>query len=837
MRMEFFRQIFGATGSLAIARAQMHTVFWKARSLFSRLAFRVDRFSSTVKKDVETLSYTRSIYRELLSISLKGIIAACVFVIIVETVEHFAAPAIAEITPNWIVLSPENSEFLSIVGQIGAVFLGIYFATFGIILSSSYSQIRSDVVDLILREKVNNVYSSYLINLTILCLISIGLSYLGYETGYTIFFTVLLGGLVAILCIFELGKRLFLFFDVSRLVDAEILPEVTRLIGEVSNSGRRSIHLDAHRQKVVEQRLSTLRYLSFNSSNALGQSSKPNRKVDRAFAGLLIYYAEERPKIPAESYWFKRTPKHPEWFFESDSSTSMALETDMHLFPKEEIDERWFEDALLDGLLASFRQSLELEDYSAAYSTLQYAQSANEAIATLLLADEGISFLKRFSDLTSNHEIAPELPLDGKKGKPDIQEISLHLGLTQASYMFAYEYLRSAILFAEKLQNLSNGINWAKPDFSGFPAPVLVRLQNTKARIAFERLVEGRPLMPVGYITQLIAKEFTTALKDGLEAVIQEMRRTTTEAVRSRISDKREHLATPILLSSFRSATQFAGFMDHLGSALESAYALEVYPEYEITKIDTTAMREEFLTLRSDLLDQLCSMPIIGFLASDLGKAEELPDYFGQSYFLLAEECYRACRENDPRRFKKLFLAFGILAQIAFSRFEDKKGKVSDEYFLSLLGTIAEDMLALTGYAIAFGELHESDDFKSEADKVWESLLANAKDRQGYLRWIIAISSALRESFYAGPRNIIRTRWSMGLNHVLRDQGFDDGMSYDYGAKQHPSAVIRCIAGIGMSRPSEAAIFLLLLEKVEGDFELPRAVADFKASFEREAER
>lgn len=835
--MQILRRILGVSGSLAIARAQTNTAFWRTRALFSKVAFQADRFSSSLKKDAEKLSYTRSVYRELLSISIKGIAAACLFVFAVEAVEHFAAPVIAHHTPNWIVLSPTSSDFLSIVGQIGAIFLGIYFATFGIILSSSYSQIRSDVVDLILREKVNNIYSSYLINLTILCLISIALGYLGYETGYTIFFTVLLGGLVAILCIFELGKRLFLFFDVSRLVDAEILPEVTQLISEASSSGRRSIHLDAHRQKVVEQRLSTLRYLSFNSSNALGQSAKPNWKVDRAFAGLLIFYAGERPKIPAESYWFKRTEKHPEWFFESDSSTSMALQTDMHLFPKQEIDERWFEDALLDGLLASFRQNLELEEYSSAQRTLQYAQTASEAIASLLIADEGIEFLQRFSGIVRDHEGAPELPLDGRKAKSTIQEISLHLGLAQASYMFSYEYIRSTILFAEKLEELSNGIDWARPSFSGFPAPVLARLQNTKTRIEFERVVEGRPLMPAAYVTQLVAKDFTAAIKEGLDSLVKEMRRTTTEAIDSLISEKREHLATPILLSSFRSATQFAQFMEHLGRALESVYALEVYPEYEITKIDTAALQEEFLKLRSDLLNQLASIPIVSFLASDLGEAEELPDYFGQSYFMLAEECFKACRENDTGRFRKLFLAFGILAQLAFSRFEDKKGRVTDEYFLSLLGTIAEDMLALTGYAIAFGEVYENDAFKSEADNVWKRLLTNVKDRQAYLRWIITISSAMQESFYAGPRNIIRTQWSMNLNHTLRDLGFDDGIGYDYGSKQHPSAIVRCVSGIGMSRPSEAAVLFLLLDKVEGEFELPRAVADFKARYEREAGR
>ncbi|WP_323801677.1 hypothetical protein [Parasphingorhabdus sp.] len=835
--MSNWRKRIGSAGNIAVARAQKLTAFWNARSLFLNLLFRIDRLSSSLQRDAETISYTGSVYRELFSISLKGIIASALFIFICEMLESLVSPIVAKLTPDLISISPDASDFLALIGQIGAIFLGVYFATFGIILSSSYSRVRNDVVDLILREKVNNIYSSYLINLTILCLISVGLSFLGYQTGYTIFFTVLIGGLIAILCIFELGKRLFLFFDVTRLVDAEILPEVTRLIAEVASSGRRSIHLDAHRQKIVSQRIATLRYLSFNSSKTLAQSSKPNSRVDFAYATLLRFYASERSKIPQDSYWFKRTSKHPEWFFENDSSTSMALQTDMHLLPKEEINVRWFEEELLDGLLASFEECLKQGDYSAAHKSLQYAQSANEALAAQLLPDEGFSFLERFSVCIRDNEKAPELPLADATAKSRFEKISLHLGMAHASYMFGYEYLRSAILFAKKLPNCTNKIDWKKPNFGDFPSPLLERMQSTKIRVEFETTVEGRTLMPPSYITQLIAKDFTAATSKGIDRLLMDMKRTTTEAVASFVAEKREYIATPILLSSFRSVTQFSHFIDLLDKNLDAIYALQIYPEYEIIKVDTERAKAEFADLRSELLSALCSMPIISFLAGDLGEAEELPDYFGHSYFMLAEECFKACKENDSDRFKKLFLGFGILAQLAFSRFNDKKGQVSDEYFLSLLGTIAEDMLALTGYALVFAEIHENADLKSHANDVWERLLDNAQDRQVHLRWIIQISSALKASFFGAPRNLIRTEWSMQLERALREMGFDDGMDFGRAGRQHPSPIVRSVAGIGMSQPSEAGVYLLLLDKIEGEFELPRSVENFKASYDREVTR
>lgn len=765
-------------------------------------------------------------------------IASCLFILIAELIEIIAHPIVVKHTPDLISLSPDASDFLAMIGQIGAVFLSIYFATFGIILSSSYSHIRNDVVDLILREKVNNAYSSYLINLTILSLISVALSYLGYATGYIIFMTVLVGGVIAVLCIFQLGKRLFLFFDVSRLVDAEILPEVTRLITEVSRSRRRSIHLDSHRRKVVAQRLATLRYLSFNSERSTSQHAIPNTRVDFAYASLLRFYASERPRIPQDSFWFKRISKHPEWFFENDSNTSMALQSDMHLSPKEEIDARWFEDKLLDGLLASFEECLKQGDYSAAYKTLQYAQFANEALAAMFLPDEGIDFLERFSDCLRRHEKEPELPFTDERKRSRFEEISLHLSLTHASYMFAYEYLRLAILFAEKLPTKVGAIDWKKPDFSGFPSPLLERLQNTKLRLDFEKTVEGRALMPNRYITQLVAKDFTNAISLGIERIISDMKRTTSGVVASLVAAKREYVATPILLSSFRSVTQFSHFIDLLEKNLEAIYKLETYPEYEITKVNTAKARAELVELRSELISTLCSMPIIRYLADDLGETEELPDYFGHSYFMLAEECFKACKNNNSDSFKKLFFAFGILAQLSFSRFDKKRGKVSDEHFISILGTIAEDLLTLTGYALVFAEIHKSHDFKSHAEEVWEKLLQSTKDRQWYLRWIIQIFSTYKAPpFLSTPRNLIRSQWGMHLQQTLRDLGFDDGMGFGHEGREHPSPIVRSIAGIGMNQPGEAAIYFVLKNKIEGDFELPQSVEDFKSDYERQAGR
>jgi hypothetical protein len=515
----------------------------------------------------------------------------------------------------------------------------------------------------------------------------------------------------------------------------------------------------------------------------------------------------------------------------------MALQTDMHLLPKEEIDKRWFEDELLDGLLASFQECLKQVDYTAASKALEYAQSANEALATLLLPDEGIGFLRRISDCLRDHEKAPELPLADQRGKSRFEEISLHLGLTQASYMFAYEYLRSAILFAKKLPSKVDAIDWAKPEFSGFPAPLLEQLQRTRLRIEFEKTVEGRTLMPNRYIAQLVARDFTAALSIGIDRIIADMKRTTTEAVASLVAEKREHIATPILLSSFRSVTQFTHFIELLESNLEVLYQLETYPEYQIQKIDTKKAKTEFAGLRTELLSALCSMPIIGFLASDLGETEELPDYFGQSYFMLAEECFKAIKDNQSNTFKKLFLAFGILAQLAFSRFNDKRGKVSDEYFLSLLGTIAEDLLSLTGYALVFAEVHQNPELKSHAEEVWEQLLQNAQDQQTHLRWIIQISSALKTSFFAAPRDLIRTQWSMQLERALRDLGFDDGMGFGRPGRQHPSPIVRSVAGIGVNQPSEAAIYLVMLDKIEGEFDLPQRVKNFGSSYARQAGR
>jgi hypothetical protein len=436
--------------SILLLRAQKYRAFWAASAYLKLLRFRFDRLSYGLLEQARGVTLVSSILVQLVKIALKSLVISATIIGLAELVENLLTPLLDAAFPLVLDLRESYFEYEALVGQIGATFLSIYFATFGIILASSYTSLREDVVNLLLKEKVNNIYILFLIHLTVLSLLTSGLNYIGVNTGYLLFSMIGLGGLIAVLCLFELGKRLFLFFDTSRLIQSEIVPDISRILTEVSSNLIVSVHIQAHHQKIVEQRLSTLAYLAKRAQQQ--ESGDIINRIDGTYSKLLALYSGLKMRIPRQSYWFKRTSKHPDWFLESDSTTSMALETDMYLFPKEEPDFLWFERELARGLSDSLRHSLRKRDPETGYKTVRFGEFATEALAKRDLTIEALQVLSELATCLDKEETHnPELPLEDITSEAAIYNTALHEAITHAFATFAIEYQRAAILYARRL--------------------------------------------------------------------------------------------------------------------------------------------------------------------------------------------------------------------------------------------------------------------------------------------------------------------------------------------------------------------------------------------------
>jgi hypothetical protein len=335
----------------------------------------------------------------------------------------------------------------------------------------------------------------------------------------------------------------------------------------------------------------------------------------------------------------------------------------------------------------------------------------------------------------------------------------------------------------------------------------------------------------------LLIRAFLASIGKTLSQIVEDCRAQTVVRVDRLVQEQRQAIATPILLSSFRTVTQIGNFAERLQEAVESLYGEEAFSDYPIERLDFGKISEDLSILRDEMLGRLASAAIISFVSSKLKHDGILPDYFGHCYFMLAEECYDALSENNTDKFERVYPAFFSLGQVAFQKFDAEKHKYNQEYHVALLASVAEDLLAIGGYAYLYSEFFNDATSRDVVDRSWLALLDTVADRQAYLRWLIAASDYLTSVWSFRPRDLIRTRWDMKFESILDEAGFGDGMIGRRGRKTHPSALVRSVGGLGFNKASQVIVGLFMVEKVEGDFVLPRATENFLSTFRRERER
>src|SRR5205085_238070 len=105
--------------------------------------------------------------------------------------------------------------------------------------------------------------------------------------------------------------------------------------------------------------------------------------------------------------------------------------------------------------------------------------------------------------------------------------------------------------------------------------------------------------------------------------------------------------------------------------------------------------REILLTLLADVARDLQGLPV-----------ENYPDYFGQLYSVLAQECYQSLAQSADARFAKLFPRFFEISFQGSQRILEQIGSSTDVK-LMLMSDPISDLLDLSGFALIYSELDQ----------------------------------------------------------------------------------------------------------------------------------
>lgn len=763
--------------------------FWKFRTWLRKIGFVFERSAYKRSTSVTKVKANARILGSFAWIGVRSLLWVVLCLAALISVEGYVRSNL-----SWLsTLSAEDKKFnidqLRLYAQLLTAIFSIYFATIGIILSSGYTRLRRDIIQMLTNEQVGSVYSRVLVLAAIFCLVATALPLFEFEPGLFVYAVGTILTLLSALALFPLGQRLFNFFDLNLLVRSEILPSIARHIEGAANP-RNSISLANHHSRAARQALEQLSYIDDRvKADKKGlEDNLPALSDD--YTDLLLYYLQQKHAIDQESYWFPRRSKHKQWFFAGDTATSMALKmSSQQPLVEEKSDHQWLENEIVDRLADHVELAFQVGDFDLALKLIGRFSTRTSAYAGRFQFDVGMQELKRFKEIIEQAFASSDAIADDEtvKIKIGIADTWAALGSN-----LCLETLRRMMTFEKELKQFFEADEWSEKSLRRLPAFLQVELAFIVERIKFEQEIEGQRLSRPKYVQQLVVQKLLQHYAKVLPAVCDFLQNMVPDFVASLAKMKMTEAATQVVLGSLHSHWKLPRWFDELTQLVDRYQEYGHYTEeqYVLPEIDVVEMSKQLATARDDAIAMLGSGNMVGHIFEPKHN-DELPDHFGQIYFELAEACISALEQNDETKLDKvlpMFLSLAFLA--ADSKFVDPSLDVNDEFRLHLISTVINDLASVLGFAMLYGAYFDNEKLSKSALAKFDTWIEHATDKQQYLKRMVLLSNPYSFSMSASPRGLIRINWKMSFEHRARHDGFGDQMSMGRGV-QHPNEIVR----------------------------------------------
>lgn len=764
--------------------------FWTFRTWFGKICFAFERIAYRRDASVTKTKANARILGSFAWIGVKSLFWVVLSLAVFISVEDYVRSNLSWLPPP---LSADDKKFnieqLRLYAQLLTAIFSIYFATIGIILSSGYTRLRRDIIQMLTNEQVGSMYSQVLVLAAIFCLVATALPLFGFEPGLFVYAVGTVLTLLSVLALFPLGQRLFNFFDLNPLVRSEIFPSIARHIEGVANR-KNSISLANHHSIQARQALEQLSYID-GRVKADKEGLKDNLPaLSDVYMALLLHYVQQKHKIDQDSYWFPRRSTHKQWFLAGDIATSSALQmSNQQFLVEEKTDHQWFENEIVDRLAGHIELAFQVGDFDLALKLIGRFSSRISAYAVGFQFEVGMQELKRFKELIEQAFASSEVVADD-----ETEKIKIGIADTWAALgsSLCLETLRRIITFEKELKQFFEADEWSETSLRRLPAFLQVELTFIVERIEFEQEVEGQRLSKPKYVQQLAVQKLLQHYSKVLPAVCDFYQNMVPDFVDLMSKLKMSEAATQVVLASLHNHWKLRSWFDELGQLVDRYQEYMHYTEqqYTLPKINTVEMSKQLASARDDAIAMLGHGAMVGHIFEPKHN-DELPDHFGQIYFELAEACISALEQNDESKLEKVLPMFMALAFLAAdSRFTDPLLDVNSEFRLHLISTVINDLASVLGFAILYGAYFGNEKLSEGAIAKFAAWIEHATDKQQYFKRMVCLSNPHNFSLSASPRGLIRINWKMSFKHRARHDGFENQMGIGR-RKLHPNKIVR----------------------------------------------
>lgn len=652
--------------------------------------------------------------------------------------------------------------------QVSASLLGLYFAAFSVIVSTSYSAISRDVRRLIIHERMSDNY------LRIIAFYVIVSGAYSITTVIDADLTLVSVGWVALLGLFAfvsfpiLGLRLFYLLEPKELAPYPMqglatairraLPDSRNRVGRRTAVGSRR---EAERSLVLFKEL-----VGLASRRGVISPSDLSQDVQALF-GVLLWYGECKGKIPRGSPWFRPVASHPRWVSLDESQLSVALHSATPVQPTNEPDYLWLEREVLDCLNAAFAAGEQVEGWGTEIQAV--ATGATGWVRTLAAAgliEESELVAGTLVRLAKDHAGRPYPGADADAPTAVKLAASSLRGYAAASVVLGmFDYVRTISL--DRIAAIADGISRGKPQQSegnqAEPHQVKVRIERLLAERSVEVSIEGRTVTKAWYYEAQLADAFRSWIQEAIGACSTLVNGIVTTAERA-IDDKDLEGASALIPQGLQAVARLQRNLraaEDLDQRL-GEMAGRALPErsngvdWQLTVSEADGAWRKLHDLWPGCLPFLF----------DFDDSPNLPDLPGEAFAFLAEETLRRLGLGEPEEAVAPLLKAGLGLGL------DQRRRAAERSDLQASVDASLDILALTGYAELYGALH-STEVGQVLRQRWNALLSDPATAGDRLKSFVAAYELRHDTGFSG-RSLTRTRWHMQTARNFGERGLDD---------------------------------------------------------------
>lgn len=759
-----------------------HRLYWRILAVFQRVRFSIGKKSFGFQSSVRNVSDQFDIFRTLTKATIPMLLIAILFAGGMVGVTLLGTRlATAFHWPSWItslleVVKDATNQtaydgFLIAIVTVTGVFLTLYFTGLSTVAGTIYANKPERLRILLIREKVGDICTRFLIFLTILSIILLVVGAVGDFRPKTTFFVIGFLGIISIRAFVVLGKHALGFFDPTVFAD-KLLVELGRWSYQATTKGHRwnDPSFQNHYRRQALEAMQGVRALV---EVAHGEDHLQREPLSNLLSKTLVFlpiYLERKRRIPSDSRWYRFTPHYKGWYLSSYTSVELATRTQTGIQPEMKPDPYWVEEELLDVEIESLGRCFRDGRTGVALRILTGMTSLFEMLGAEWEVKYGRRLLSRITKKIEDSLIQVESV--SVAGDGESKEAAETLAVVDLLALLPINLLLGLARELEDtdIEAISIGlaqVNWQRARHIydlRMPTPMVERLEFVQQRLEFERKAEGRVISPNWYLRQLVFQPMADSLHQQLDSLIEVLNSFYLHQAKQLSEQGQYLLASGFISRGLEFCNKALAHLPKMQKIAESLETLRVLPTLPWPEWNWEDTSKEF-TDAQDLLITHLAQCIPGLAAID--RTEDVPDYFGQTVHLAGEWCSRALFANNSSLFSKIFPNYFLGALNIRAMLQERTAEWRPEDATLVFSEPLIDLCDVSGYAYLLAELHGEPRLWETCRAVWERYFQEV-DRVQAMQLLASTIGYYRQLFLMTDRSILRTQWKMRIDHLFR---------------------------------------------------------------------